>query len=626
MRNNTVKMSKKVAAIILSATLGLSLLAGCGTTTSSADKNTTKETTDETATEAITPAENMKSGNGNATKSETVYVTADGNGNVSSITVSDWLKNTENYEKIDDTTNMKDIVVIKGSDDYSQNGEDLSFNSLGNDVYYRGEVSNKEDLPVSMEITYTLDGKTITPEQLDGATGHLETHVKYKNNSTYSATIDGKKKDIHVPFLATTMIMVDSSSVKNAEIDHGKIVENGDLDVIVGYGLPGLNESFGINDGGVFTDEITFSADVTNYSQDAMLTYVTCEPFAASDLDEAVDLDTVSSSLEKVTDINVKGVGNLNDIHDLDDLQDVLDEVKDAFHELNDGTSQLKDGSKELKDGADQLNEGMTTFNSKMALFNDKLASAKDGGATLSKNMKTAATSSTQLASGASQVSAGLNQLSTALTGMYATISSTIQQNEAAMQKLQAGLKAAPAGSETYMTYFAQYNQLAGANAALKQIKASMDQANLAKSLQALNAGAKQVSDGSAALSAGLGKLSTGANTLSSGLVQLSSGSNQLFAASGQLHNGTGKLSDGAGKLFDGATKLYDGTSSLADGFSGNLTPLLDTAKALKDAAISYNTFTTLKEGTEGNVSFVIKTEQYLFHFTSESPRQVSLT
>ena len=602
MRNRSIKLSKKLAAIILCATMTCGLFTGCGT-----DAKTTEAPTktEESTKEKTTKKENA-SGTGVAEKSETVYVNADANGNVESITVSDWLKNKENYETLTDTTTLNDVKAIKGTDEIKQSGNELSMTADGNDVYYRGSLPADTDLPVSVKITYTLDGKEISKDKLDGATGHLGVHIKYTNNSTYSAKIDGKKKDIHVPFLATTMLLLSNDQANNLEIENGKIVENGDANVVIGYGFPGVNESFGLNDGGVFTDTVDFEADVTDYSPEMMMTFVTSEPFASSDLDEAVDFDTVSESLEEVTDISIKDV---NDVHSVEDLQEVVEKANDSFKDLNKGVKKLDNGSAELKDGVKKLQKNYKLFDSNVAILTDSMTSAYDGGAKLKTNMATAATKSKTLAAGAKQVSDGVATLSTSMTGMYKTITTTIAENNTKMEQLKKAMAAATPGSEAYMTYYAQLNQLGGANAALNEIKSSMDKAKLSESLTALATGAKQVSDGSKTLSTGLGQLSTGTNTLVEGLSKLSAGTKKLEAASAKIVDGTNSLYDGSVKLNDGTKTLAKGTSKLSNAFGGNINPLVDTAKGLKDAAKDYTTFTALSDGSKGSVSFIIKTE-----------------
>ena len=47
----------------------------------------------------------------------------------------------------------------------------------------------------------------------------------------------------------------------------------------------------------------------------------------------------------------------------------------------------------------------------------------------------------------------------------------------------------------------------------------------------------------------------------------------------------------------------------LADLFEGDASMFVNTGKALQQAAENYATFTTLRDGQEGSVSFVIKSE-----------------
>ncbi|MBE5905840.1 MAG: hypothetical protein E7277_03470 [Lachnospiraceae bacterium] len=626
MRNRTIILSKKLATIILCASMVCTTFVGCGSKDDAAKENgkSTETVTeskenafsDDEETTAKVPAE----GTGTATKAETVYVTADATGTVKDITVSDWLKNKDNYKTLTDATNLEDLEAIKGTEDLGQSGQNLSIDADGNDVYYRGKLPSNTTLPVSVKIKYTLDGKDISSDELEGASGHLGVHIKYINNSKVESKIDGKQKKINVPFLAATMLMIPSEKVNHAEVEHGKIIEQGNSNVLLGYGFPGINESFGLEDGGIFTDTVDFEADVENYSSDMMMTFVTCEPFASDDLEEAVDFETVSDSIKEAANIDIKSV---NDIHSIEDVEKLVDKLnkglsklKKGTKQLNDGSKQLSDGAKKLQDGTKDLNTNYATFNSKMAVLSDGMSTAYTGVKTLNTNMKTAATSSKKLAAGAKQVSDGVAKLSTSMTGMYTTIAKTIKDNETKMGQLKQALAASKAGSEAYMKYYAQLNQLGGANEALKSIKTQMDQAKLAENLTALATGAKQVSDGTTQLSSGLGKLYAGTQKVSTGLAKLNVGTTKLTAASKKINKGTDKLYKGSKDLYTGSKKLHNGTNTLyqsthklSGGLSGNLSPLVDTTKALRNAAKGYTSFTALPEGGNGTVTFVIKTE-----------------
>ena len=85
----------KATAIVLSGAMVLSLTAcgdGATTTTTSNKKSATESALANTLDNKV----NVKSGNGDYSKEETVYVMADAAGTKNSTIVSDWLKNPNN--------------------------------------------------------------------------------------------------------------------------------------------------------------------------------------------------------------------------------------------------------------------------------------------------------------------------------------------------------------------------------------------------------------------------------------------------------------------------------------------------------------------------------------------------
>lgn len=720
MRNKSIKLSKKVAAIILCATMTCGLLSGCGTDT---DKTAKAETnTIEVASNTETTEKNTGSGTGTVEKSETVYVIADANGKVQEITVSDWLKNPEKYQNITDASSLENIVAIKGSEEFNQNGSDLNFTANGNDVYYRGSLPATTELPVSLDITYTLDGKEISKDELKGATGHLEVHIQYTNNTSYTAKIDGKEKDIHVPFLSTTMMILPSDKTANMQIENGKIIEQGDNNIIVGYGFPGVNESFGLEEGGVFTDTVDFSADVTDYSPDMMMTFVTSEVFASSNLDKAVDVETVTDSLQEVTNTSFTDFDKLESFDDLESmvqklkadgkkLDDGANKLKNGASDLANGTEKLSTGAKALRDGASELsngtvalkdgtsalkkgaldlksgittlqsgvkkldkgsstlNAGVVEFRKNLALVSSNLTKASAGSSAIYEGMKTASTSAGTLAAGAASVSAGVDQAVAAIGGTASAMAGALQNLDDQIAECDTKMAALVSayGQATAATR-PDFNQLAGAKNALTTVRtmlasqmgggdtsslAALQQgakqlaegaaqlntglttlkeknnelatalaqlatgcATLNEKSEALETGSKQISDGlstmnkkSAAFTPGIKKFIAGTDALSAGALKLNAGSMALYKGTRDLYDGVTKLNTGAHQLYDGTVQLKDGTAKISKAFNGNLAPLLDTAKALKKAAQSYDTFTTLPEDGKGSVSFVIKTE-----------------
>ena len=97
---------------------------------------------DSTPSETVKTEENkasvseadMKSGSGETEKEETVYIIADANGAPTKTIVSDRLKNPSASAKLEDISELKDIVNVKGYEDYTAAGESIECNADRNDI------------------------------------------------------------------------------------------------------------------------------------------------------------------------------------------------------------------------------------------------------------------------------------------------------------------------------------------------------------------------------------------------------------------------------------------------------------------------------------------------------------
>ena len=103
-----------------------------------------------------------KPADGTAGKDETVYVLCNADASVKNVIVSDWLKNTKAMQALADVSGLQDIVNVKSDAAFSQHGDELDWDAEGEDIYYQGKTDKKP--PVEGTMTYTRDGKTITPE------------------------------------------------------------------------------------------------------------------------------------------------------------------------------------------------------------------------------------------------------------------------------------------------------------------------------------------------------------------------------------------------------------------------------------------------------------------------------
>ena len=200
-------------------------------------------------------------------KQESVYVNAAADGSVSKITVSDWLKGAnETTGTINDISDLKNISNVKGDEAFKQNGKDVDWSGAGKDIYYQGESDEK--LPVDMKITYKLDGKEIAAKDMLGKSGKVEIHVAYTNKSSRKKKIDGKETTIYTPFVMVTAMVLSSDHFENVEVDNARVVNDGDNQMIIGMGVPGMAENLDLSDdmADKIPSDFTVTADTKDFT------------------------------------------------------------------------------------------------------------------------------------------------------------------------------------------------------------------------------------------------------------------------------------------------------------------------------------------------------------------------
>ena len=178
-------------------------------------------------------------------KEETVYVNANADGSEDQITVSNWLKNAGTEKNLQDESELKDIKNVKGDEEFTQSGNKLTWQTDGEDIYYQGTTTKEP--PVSVKFTYYLDGKEIKPDDLAGKSGKLKIKVDYTNNTKTTVDINGKKETMYTPFVLMTGMILPQDTFSNVKIDNGKVISDGSRNIVIGFGMPGLQESLGLN-------------------------------------------------------------------------------------------------------------------------------------------------------------------------------------------------------------------------------------------------------------------------------------------------------------------------------------------------------------------------------------------
>ena len=536
-----------LVTLALMASLVVGNIAGTSVNVQAADnkdKSTETKKTSETKTHSsATPA-----------KDEIVYVKVDDAGNQKDVTVSDQLKNISSLGTIDDVSDLKDIKNVKGDETFSENNGKLVWQGDKKDICYQGTTTKK--IPVGMKVTYELDGKKVSADDLEGKSGHLKIHYEYQNTSADSG--------IYTPFLMATGLLMDGEKFSNVTVDNGKVISDGDRDIVIGMGLPQLKEqltsvSSKVDDLDI-PDSFTVEADVTDYEKVEAVTVATNEVF--------------------------NEVGT--------DKFDSLDELKDSMTELQDASNKLVDGSGELKDGLDTLLSSSGTLVSGI----DQLAS---GGNTL-------AGGTGSLVSGANTLNAGLQTASSKVSGT-----------------LLPGVKALDLGVSQMQSKLAAKDALPKLTTGVATLDAALNTGNAAKGQLSLVTAAKSVNDGVQAAATGasglnvgvanIGKSVSSLNSVVSGVASKTGGlvqaANSAYSTLGNVAKeseqeveissenvdvtnitgtatgmATGTATGNAEISYEGAEKNADAINSLETAL-GSVDPGSDAAKAINAAIAS---------------------------------------
>ena len=376
-----------LVTLALMASLVVGNIAGTSVNVQAADNK-------DKSTETKKTSETKTSSSATPTKDETVYVKVDDAGNQKDVTVSDQLKNISSLGTIDDVSDLKDIKNVKGDETFSENNGKLVWQGDKKDICYQGTTTKK--IPVGMKVTYELDGKKVSADDLEGKSGHLKIHYEYQNTSADS----GK----YTPFLMATGLLMDGEKFSNVTVDNGKVISDGDRNIVIGMGLPQLKEqltsvSSKVDDLDI-PDSFTVEADVTDYEKVEAVTVATNEVF--------------------------NEVGT--------DKFDSLDELKDSMTELQDASNKLVSGSGELKDGLDTLLSSSGTLVSGI----DQLAS---GGNTLASGTGSLVSGMQSAKTGSSQLAGGVKALSDGVSGMQAQVSDGVKDLSNGVSSVQAGVE-----------------------------------------------------------------------------------------------------------------------------------------------------------------------------------------
>ena len=332
------------------------------------------------------------------TKHERVFVVANADGTVKSVTDNVRLENADGLDEIVDRTLLTAIQNVGGKEAFTLDGETLTWHAQGKDITYEG-TSDKTPaiLPV---VTLTLDGEAITAEALKNKAGDAVLTVAYQTNEP-------------LPALAVTVLPLPEEGITDLRLENAAALTVLGRQVLVGWAVPGMDEELKLPT----SFSAAFHADHAELNW--LLTLTTSDPIdaACKELDDRIDLDlhteldeakallTALQSGETLPETS----GKTKDIvPKINELNDGLTQLNDGAETLANGAAQLSDGASALKDGAAQLNTGAAELAAGALTLSTGAADAEGGAASLDTGLATIITNNEALNYGAQTIFAAI--------------------------------------------------------------------------------------------------------------------------------------------------------------------------------------------------------------------------
>ena len=575
-------------------------------------------------------------GKSSFSKSETVYAVMNGDGSIKSTTVSEHLYSASGLANVTDKTTLTDIQNTESDAEFTQNGEELVWNTNDTDVYYKGNTDKA--LPIDVKVTYALDGQEAALEDLIGKSGHLTVTVALKNNETGTVNVNGKDRTIVTPLITAVGVIL-GGDASNVTAEHGMVESAAKSSVAAFVTLPGVKDSLS----GLLPDEVD---SIEDYLQDT----VTVEA-------DVTELTCPQVMVACATSTAALGTSNVFDLSSINDLTDGINQLNDAMSQLMDGASQLVDGTSQLANGVLALLDGANTLNNGAAALDDGLGQLTNGLDTLSANNAALNAGAQQVADGVlasankTLKEGGLIDEDMTWSDYEAVIDNILTMND---KTLAAGRRKivrtvweqAPSFKDSQLD-LALYQSATKTNhdleAALKlmqnydpsmlcglvQLLTSEDAKNTAKAelkyqvensqdmadVRALKTSLSQIQFFVSSVNqytAGVQTAADGAHSAKDGSAQLAAGTKTLYDGVNTLNTGAGQLNDGAGRLNDGLNQFNEeGISKLTGALDQDqLHGLKTVLDEMTDRLNDYTSFAGAPDDAESSVKFVYKTAE----------------
>ena len=344
------------------------------------------------------------------TKDENVFLILNPDGSVSEQIVSDWLHSDTGFDAAADRSTLSGITNLKSDVLPAQDGENLTWTTEDNDIYYQGTTTQTP--PVTVDITYTLDGRSITADALAGKSGHLVMRLALTNNEGQEMEIAGSRRKVYTPFFTVAAATLPTGSYTNIAAQHGTVQTDAKTQLVCFLAMPGMAETFGgllpealsgLED--YMLDELVIEADVKDCTPPAFM------------LAAATSMDQLTSEL------------------DVPDLSGQMSQLEDATAQLQSGAATLHEATGTLQSKMDEFAASYATFDTGLDNALSGAQQVQSGAQNLLDGAKSLDNGTQQLADGTQQLNSGAQQLAGRLNGTLVPALEGAAAQQAALQQ-----------------------------------------------------------------------------------------------------------------------------------------------------------------------------------------------
>ncbi|UGB28898.1 YhgE/Pip domain-containing protein [Metabacillus sp. B2-18] len=535
-----------------------------------------------------------------SSKDEVVYAKLSAIGEEQELYVVNILE-VEKAGKIVDYGSYSSLKNLTNLDEMNQVDNAVELSASEGKFYYQGNM-NEEPLPWNISISYLLDGKEISPEQLAGKDGRVQVKIA----TSYNDQVDSV---FYNNYLLQVSLALNTDLFSNIEAPDGMLANAGKNKQVTFTVMPEKEE------------ELVVEADVVDFELEGIdITGIPSSmPIDAPDIDDMTgDLSQLTKAINKINN----GVG---------DLQNGLAQINDGAKKLGEGSLKYKDGMTSISSSSPEIVSASISISQALQTLNASIANGSDDMNLDDFEQLTAGLS--EIAKGLRDTSDGLNTLKENYATAYSTLNKAMEAipeyeitKEQTTQLYNSGGDQAVLNQllETYSaarsakgTYEAVKQAFDAVNGTLDEVSGSLTLMadNLDKMSGGLSTSLEDMdfAESFAQLQNGISQLSTNYQAFHSGLVTYTGGVNELSHSYTQIHNGivgvsqgTNEIENGLSRLHDGTNELYESTADLPEQMKKEVDQMIDDFDKSDFEAVS---FVSPENKKINSVQFVLKTE-----------------